>query len=75
MKNKTIEPGKLVRVSRADYHGIRFGAVCRVLEVESGDALVQGPLASEVEGWAPRQWVDLEHMKLAKQAMNKVGVQ
>lgn len=76
MKNKPIEPGHLVRVGRAEHHGVRFGAVARVLEVEGGDALVQGPIiAGEERWWSATQWVDLDKLKLAKQAMDKVGVQ
>lgn len=73
MSKKAIQPGQLVRASRAVYHGVRFGAVGRVLEVESGDALVQAPIIAG-EGWSRTQWVDLTDLKLAKQATKRGAV-
>lgn len=76
-------PGTLVRVSReADpytggldegkwEHGIKFGAVCEVLEYDeiTGDYLVTGPLIDY--SWNEVQWVG--HVKLAKQANRKAA--
>lgn len=46
MSKKTkIVPGMQVRVARAYYHGIKFGAVCRVIEDHlDGDVSVIGPV-------------------------------
>lgn len=45
MAKQKIEPGMQVRVGRAHYHGIKFGAVCRVLRVYGdGDCDVSGPV-------------------------------
>lgn len=50
MAKQKIEPGMQVRVGRAHYHGIKFGAVCRVVQVFSdGDCEVSGPTHSD---WA-----------------------
>lgn len=44
-KQVKIVPGMQVRVARASYHGIKFGAVCRVVEDHfDGDVTVIGPV-------------------------------
>lgn len=67
MKRKQIKVGMLVRVGRDDYHGVRFGAVCRVKEVyDDGDCEVYGPI---MPGWDSRgQSVAQSLCKPAKQA-------
>lgn len=45
MAKQKIVPGMQVRVGRASYHGLKFGAVCRVLEDHlDGDVTVLGPV-------------------------------
>lgn len=45
MAKQKIEPGMQVRVGRAHYHGIKFGAVCRVVADHlDGDVSVIGPV-------------------------------
>lgn len=67
MKRKQIKVGMLVRVGRDNYHGIRFGGVCRVTEVfDDGDCYVDGPT---MPGWDQRgQAVAQSLCKPAKQA-------
>lgn len=63
--------GDKVRVKRASYHGVKFGAVCEVVQTEfygPGDDsfAVSGPI---IDGWAQhRQVVGPEDVKPAKQA-------
>lgn len=41
----THKPGDRVRVARAHWHGIKFGAVCRVVHIfDDGDMEVTGPI-------------------------------
>lgn len=41
----THQPGDRVRVARAHWHGIKFGAVCRVVCIfDDGDMKVYGPI-------------------------------
>lgn len=66
MPRKTIPlvPGMRVRVGRAEYHGIKFGAICTVREVaDDGDCLVHGPVGA---GWGPYQWLDQQLCKPVK---------
>lgn len=52
-----IQPGMQVRVGRNEHHGIKFGAICRVLEIyPDGDCKVDGPLISD--DWCTYQYVD-----------------
>lgn len=52
-----IQPGMQVRVGRDSYHGIKFGAVCRVIEVFSdGDCEVSGPTHDDY--YQTSQYVD-----------------
>lgn len=66
-KNKDFPAGTQVRVRRDNYHGIKFGAVCTVVSdaLSLGDVLVSGPTSP---GWNDTQYIDLDHVKLAKQA-------
>lgn len=70
MRKHTFQPGQQVRVGRCDWHGIKFGAVCRVIEdCGDGDLLVAGPVNNP--GWDKTQYVDGNNCRLAKQAMKK----
>ena len=71
----SIKVGDKVRVSRKEgegwAHGIKFGAVCTVLELHPvvDEALVRGPL---LDGdWNQDQYVSMQSIKLAKQANRK----
>lgn len=65
MSRKPIVPGMTVRVARSEYHGIKFGALCRVLEVYAdGDCKVVGPLMDD--SWTPTQYVDQSKCKPVK---------
>lgn len=63
MSKKTkIVPGMQVRVARAYYHGLKFGAVCRVVEDHlDGDVSVIGPV----------RWSDETYLGLQTQAVCK----
>lgn len=67
-----VKVGDKVRVSRAENegwsHGIKFGAVCTVVELlpEEGEVLVLGPLIDD--SWNRQQIVSDQSIKLAKQA-------
>lgn len=67
---KDFQLGSKVRVCRDNYHGIKFGAVCTVTDNTDflGDVLVKGPVSP---GWDAEQYVDPNHLKLAKQANRK----
>lgn len=61
-KQVKIEPGMQVRVARASYHGIKFGAVCRVVSDHlDGDVTVMGPV----------QWPGGDHLGTLQQAVCK----
>lgn len=67
---KTVKAGDRVRVGRESnglgpLHGIKFGAVCTVYDIEGGDLYVEGPL-DEPLGWTYRQWVAISSCKVAK---------
>ena len=68
----SIKEGSKVRVSRKGgmgwEHGVKFGAVCTVVEVlrGTGEYLVVGPLVDD--SWNRQQYVTMESIKLAKQA-------
>lgn len=68
---KTVKVGDRVRVGResdefgSPLHGIKFGAVCTVKCIESGDLHVEGPM-DEGQGWTYRQWVAISSCKVAK---------
>lgn len=68
----SIQVGNKVRVSRKEgegwAHGIKFGAVCTVLELHPAvdEVLVRGPLLGSA--WNPDQYVSMQSIKLAKQA-------
>lgn len=66
-KNKDFPVGSKVRVCRDNYHGIKFGAVCTVVDdtLCLGDVMVSGPTGP---GWNDTQYIDPNHLKLAKQA-------
>lgn len=74
MKRKQFVEGQLVRVGRDYFHGIKFGAVCRVLRVYGdGDIEVAGPVI-EGQCWDVRgQNVDGSKCRHAKQATKKQG--
>lgn len=66
-KRKQFVPGQLVRVGRDEWHGIKFGAVCRVIrDCGDGDIEVTGPTAYDFD--QSSQYVDGANCKLAKQA-------
>lgn len=53
----THKPGDRVRVARAEWHGIKFGAVCRVVRIfDDGDMEVFGPVQ-----WASGEFVHLSN--------------
>lgn len=61
----TVQPGSRVRPGRASWHGIKFGAVCRVIEVYGdGDILVSGPTLNGFNKL--NQVVDGTNCKVAK---------
>lgn len=67
-----VRPGDRVRVGRegntdGPYHGVKFGAVCTVVEVDlpDGALLVTGPIVDARE-WGTHQWVDISSCKVAK---------
>lgn len=72
MKRKQFVEGQLVRVGRDYFHGIKFGAVCRVLRVYGdGDIEVAGPTTADFVQHS--QNVDGNNCRLAKQATKKQG--
>ncbi len=66
---KTLKVGDKVRVKRDSEHGIKFGAVCKVIALDhSGQytpVRVKGPVIPD-EGWAEwGQWVRYEDLLTA----------
>lgn len=72
----SIKVGDKVRVSRKPgdgwEHGIKFGAVCTVMEVfpNLNEVRVTGPVMGTDE-WERDQYISMESIKLAKQANRK----
>lgn len=70
----SIKAGDKVRVKRADYHGIKFGAICEVANPDAwgGDVLVVGPLNGEyatlLEQAEGSQYIELADILPATQA-------
>lgn len=71
---KTVKYGDRVRVGRESdsngraLHGIKFGAVCTVVQTEGEDLRVVGPLAPDESDypWSATQWVSAAVCKVAK---------
>ena len=63
----SIEVGAKVRVKRADYHGIKFGAVCRVISIAhwNDDVVVEGPVVSGYFRNQPDPVIDTQFIELA----------
>lgn len=70
-KRTPLVEGQKVRVKRNDYHGIKFGAVCTVVRVPTGemfddDFLVEGPVVPHwMSGRPPSVTIDTQFIELA----------
>lgn len=74
---RNLTTGDKVRVGRERddngeaLHGIKFGAVCTVVDLDVGDSTgcevgVRGPLKQDGEPWTAIQWVSIKSLKQVK---------